>query len=121
MYDIGLSTAMTFAGLSITSTLLAAYGVTQRPASWGVLGTGSGASGARTLLTAAGITACFLPFTVLAILPTNNALFSLDDLAKRGLEVAGADVVELVERWGVLNYARAMIPLVGGIVSLSAL
>lgn len=119
MYNIGLPTALTLGGISVTSTILAVYGLRQQGASWGVLGNASTASSTRTLLIAAAVTGSFMPWTLLAILPTNNALFALDDAVRSGGQVSAGKVVDLIENWRMVNYLRALLPLVGGLLGLS--
>lgn len=84
-----------------------------------MLGNASTASSTRTLLIAAAVTGSFMPWTLLAILPTNNALFALDDAVRSGGQVSAGKVVDLIENWRMVNYLRALLPLVGGLLGLS--
>jgi len=67
----------------------------------------------RQSLLAAGLTIAIYPFTIVLMGSTNDALMSAADTG------VGAEMVRgLVERWGVLNLLRGLLPLAGGVVGL---
>lgn len=67
----------------------------------------------RQSLVAAGLTVAIYPFTLLVMGSTNDALMNA---ANRGV---GKELArDLVERWGVLNLMRGLLPLVGGVFGM---
>ncbi|RHZ46137.1 hypothetical protein CDV55_100780 [Aspergillus turcosus] len=72
------------------------------------------------LYSAAGIlTGGIVPFTLAFIMGTNRALEAKVG-AKDEVEETRAEVESLLERWGVLNAVRAVLPLVGAVVGVLA-
>lgn len=73
------------------------------------------------LYTAAAIlTVSIVPYTIVTMRPTNNALIKL---AKSQADLTAADVLQsngLLGRWMVLNGIRSLLPLVGGVVAITA-
>jgi len=67
----------------------------------------------RRGLLAAGLTIAIYPFTVLLMGSTNDALMNAADTGI-GKEMARS----LLERWGVLNLMRGLLPLAGGVIGL---
>lgn len=71
-----------------------------------------------TLALAGLITAAILPFTWLVMVPTNNELFRLEAVSRKGdPTVKGiAEAKELVVKWAWLHLTRSLFPLVGAIL-----
>ena len=67
-------------------------------------------------------TIAIVPFTVLLMAPTNEALFKRERAAARGA-AAGVEPgsVELVRKWARLNLTRALLPAAGALVACFAL
>ena len=67
------------------------------------------------------------PYTIFVMMPTNQELFQKHDEMK-GLHVGekatevglakGESTKELLDKWGMLNLGRGMLPLVGAVLGL---
>ncbi|XHF98732.1 hypothetical protein AWENTII_002271 [Aspergillus wentii] len=69
--------------------------------------------------TAATLTVSIVPYTIVAMRPTNNALIKL--AGSRDLTAAEeTQSNDLLGRWIVLNGIRSILPLVGGLVGITA-
>lgn len=69
---------------------------------------------------AAVLTVSIVPYTILTMRPTNNALIKL---AKSRGELTSTEVAQsndLLGRWVVLNGIRSLLPLLGGVVATTA-
>jgi hypothetical protein len=70
----------------------------------------------KGFLAAAGLVVSIVPFTLLFMSTTNDALLS----AASGAAALGeAPVSELIKRWGVLNLTRSALPLLGAILGVT--
>ncbi|KAM0794048.1 hypothetical protein BDR22DRAFT_883676 [Usnea florida] len=99
--------------LAIATCLIYAHAATRKRAS-GRQWTLSAAAGA--------VTVGMIPFTWIVMVPTNNALFGLNEGG--GVRVAGVglgEVQELVGRWGRLHLVRSLFPLVGAVLGFNGL
>ncbi|KAJ5485002.1 hypothetical protein N7539_004990 [Penicillium diatomitis] len=67
---------------------------------------------------AAVVTLGIVPFTLLAMVGTNN---SLHRQAKSEVEVPEAETMELLGKWSYLNVIRGCFPLVGAVLGLMTL
>ena len=76
---------------------------------------------ARLYGVAAALTIAIVPWTLLAMSPTNSRLSAKAEEAwtRKGKEDDG-EVGELLKRWTTLNGVRSFFPLVGGVVGLVA-
>ncbi|KAG5962287.1 hypothetical protein E4U58_003937 [Claviceps cyperi] len=74
-------------------------------------------------LAAAALTVAIAPYTWLAMIPTNNALFAMaasaPDLA--GAQGANEKARGLVMKWVVLHSIRSILPLAGAIMGLTGI
>jgi hypothetical protein len=65
----------------------------------------------------AGVTTLtMVPFTWVTMVPTNNALFQLDEQSRTKVKVNMDRVQRLVTKWGVLHVVRSLFPLAGAIL-----
>jgi noranthrone monooxygenase len=66
---------------------------------------------------ATGLTLSILPFTLIVMKRTNDAIADFQGGQKNN---GGEAVVvkKLLDRWAVMNYIRALFPLAGGVVGL---
>lgn len=67
---------------------------------------------------AAALGLAIVPFTVLVMDPTNQALLGVAGAHGAGQKVEEAAVRALLERWARLNLARSILPLVGATLGL---
>lgn len=71
---------------------------------------------------AAATTIGMVPFTWLAMVPTNNALFRLDDAAGSKADSVDMEQVKvLLTRWSRLHLVRSLFPLAGAVLGLTTL
>lgn len=68
-------------------------------------------------LVAAILTVGIVPFTMVVMAPTNGVL---SKMTESDGQLDDGEVVELVERWTVLNRIRSLFPLVGGLCAIAA-
>ncbi|GKZ63366.1 hypothetical protein AnigIFM60653_007614 [Aspergillus niger] len=112
IYDAGKSQNPPVAATTAAAFLYLAWSVHPRsPTTYNLAG----------LYTAAAVlTVSIVPYTILMMRPTNNALIKL---AKSRGELTATEVAQsndLLGRWVVLNGIRSLLPLVGGVVAITA-
>lgn len=100
-------------GLAIMTLLLYLFAASRRRAvglSWGIY------------VVAGAVTVSMLPFTWLFMVPTNDALFALELETKASPAASSLDEARmLLITWGQLHLARALFPLAGSIVGMTAM
>ncbi|KAL4986264.1 hypothetical protein BDW68DRAFT_131156 [Aspergillus falconensis] len=69
---------------------------------------------------AAALTVGIVPWTLIAMVKTNNALHERAKEAFVVTEKTGDEVKQLLARWKVLNAIRGVLPLIGGLVGFLA-
>lgn len=75
-----------------------------------------------TYALAAATTIAMVPFTWIAMAPTNNILFRLESLATSSLSVADISAVQdLVLKWSLLHVTRSLFPLVGAVLGFTGI
>jgi noranthrone monooxygenase len=68
---------------------------------------------------AAGLVLLMIPWTLLVMMPTNNLIEARSRPHEEGdLDGGVLRVKQLLRKWTVMNYIRAVFPLAGGIVGL---
>jgi noranthrone monooxygenase len=72
----------------------------------------------RVFAVAGLLTVGMVPYTWIAMLKTNNALFSAEARTKNGHGQAWGKAESLVKTWSRLNAVRALFPLTGAIFGL---
>ena len=71
---------------------------------------------------AAAVTLSLIPFTWMALTPTNNILFRLEGEAAEAMGLTTLDYVqELVTKWSRLHFVRSVFPLAGAALGFSGL
>lgn len=66
-------------------------------------------------------TIAMVPFTWVAMAPTNNTLFGLDKASRSGAVVDPSLVRGLVVKWAWLHVARSLFPLLGVLLGFTGL
>lgn len=70
---------------------------------------------------AAVLAVAIIPFTLVAIMPTNHILEGMEEAVRVGKKDVDTKMArDLVEKWGVLNTIRASFPLAAGVLGLWA-
>ncbi|KAK2616769.1 hypothetical protein QQS21_000381 [Conoideocrella luteorostrata] len=77
-----------------------------------------GQSVSRPYLVAAGLVVSIIPFTLLFMSSTNAALM---EAASGASSLDGAQISDLIKKWGLLNMVRSLFPLAGGVVAFTGL
>lgn len=70
--------------------------------------------------TAAILTLSIIPYTIVAMRPTNGALLKIAKSADELSDRVKAEGFELLDRWTNLNGVRSLLPLAGGILGIIA-
>ena len=73
---------------------------------------------------AAVLTVAIIPFTLMVMDSTNEALFVLEEAHSKGKEIRGGrsgDGRELLARWGYLHLCRSVLPGIGAVVGFRTL
>ncbi|QKX62868.1 uncharacterized protein TRUGW13939_10033 [Talaromyces rugulosus] len=70
--------------------------------------------------TAAILTLGIVPYTIVAMSGTNNALLAKTKLDYEPSSQASAEIEELVNNWALLNGFRSLLPLAGGLLGIFA-
>ena len=107
IFDRGKVAAPGIALLSLLSYAYLAYSHYQEGREW------------KGFATAALLTIGIVPFTLIAMAPTNNTLIGV---ASGAVTSVGDEAArQLVEKWGGLNLTRSLLPLAGSVVGLWSL
>ena len=67
---------------------------------------------------AAGLTVAIIPWTLIVMRKTNDAIAAFEELQDGGDRLDVVSVKALLDRWALMNFARVLSPLLGGIVGL---
>ena len=92
-----------FAGGVAAAYLYTAYETRRRGGIW------------KGFAVAAALSMAIVPYTLLFMSPTNNALHAI---AGGAHIVAESEVTDLINKWGVLNLVRSLFPLAGGVAGI---
>lgn len=71
----------------------------------------------KALLFAGTSSLAIIPFTLIFMMPTNNALLAA---ARGAVTITWTEAQVLIERWKVLNLIRGLIPLTGSLIGTYA-
>jgi hypothetical protein len=116
IYDIGVASAPKIAAASASAFAFAAYSISKSRTAAGA----SIASDPVYLLSAAAVsTVMIAPWTLLVMLPTNEALDEKVAAATTGISAANDDALQsLLKKWAGLNGIRSVFPLIGAVIGL---
>lgn len=116
IYDIGVSSAPRIAAASASAFAFAAYSISKSRTA----AAANTASDPVYLLSAAAVsTVMIAPWTILVMLPTNNALDEKVAAATTGIPGTNDDALQsLLKKWAGLNGIRSVFPLVGAVLGL---
>jgi hypothetical protein len=118
IYAIGVTSAPKIALVSSTAFAYAAYSLSKTPAAL----SNSPLNPIYLLSTAAVSTVLIVPWTLLTMLPTNNALHAKLAAADAQTDAKeDSELLELLKKWAGLNGVRSVFPLVGAITGLWAI
>ncbi len=103
MFNRGMSLMPKVAITTALSYLYAAYDTRNEGGSW------------KGYVASAALVVSIVPFTLLAMNPTNQSLISV---AKGASALEAASVSELIHKWGRLNLTRSILPLAGALTGI---
>lgn len=61
-----------------------------------------------------------VPFTLLFMQATNSALSSIAHMDADAADKSGSEIMNLFNKWNILNGIRSVFPLAGGVIGLTA-
>ncbi|KAF6803753.1 GNAT N-acetyltransferase [Colletotrichum musicola] len=105
VYNRGAATGRPLALATFVSLGFVAYRQYQEHKPW------------KALLFAGASSVAIIPFTMIFMVPTNNALLAA---ARGAVTISWTEAQVLIERWKVLNMIRGLIPLTGGLIGMYA-
>ncbi|KAE8372962.1 hypothetical protein BDV26DRAFT_79573 [Aspergillus bertholletiae] len=116
VYNIGKSLAPPVAAATSTAFLYCAWAV-QSSTTFAPLNPSNSSS---LYCVAAALTLGIVPYTFGMMMGTNNMLMDLANSSQLVGEKSSVEVESLLSRWQKLNAGRGLLPLVGGLVALTA-